>query len=552
MRPLQIRLEPIGLEGQQWQKQIVDVSLISNDRMINHQGDVLISSSGVAHTIEFEFKTSALRPTEIDISVLFSSNAFVRLFINDELIKTFEFPASQEPKQLVQHITENVTKWTEPSETSRLRLIISYYGQQATTTIFLGSGQAELGPEVSQKWIWSYAFQSLLFFALTWSCIVGFAIMILAHIQPLGDTFRFYAVLIAVLTWLAGVIGLPDIAKIPLRPILRRLYGKTRSSPASSSLLSRNRRVALLFSLFLSIVLVSSGVGVVIYCLTIHHYYSSLIHRALEESNQDARYAEICQALSLLPWRKEAQILFEKDAYGLRDLEDMRKFRKYIKKFATQQDVKQSIIRAPDADHLPLCLTKSKSTTFLSDPVVWYASIIIEGEDFEETSLMNEALSILTSRNDPLAQIQLANMKLDLLLVGTHPNFSEIDKAANELRERLEQNYTARGKHVYQAACDILAGYYLSICDRDAAAKWYGEELSARMHQSTDTGEPLWLRPPDKLMLFYMFALHWNMKGVGVSRANCLLEPRSCNPELTEDESCYFKAIFEEKLWVPN
>jgi hypothetical protein len=81
---------------------------------------------------------------------------------------------------------------------------------------------------------------------------------------------------------------------------------------------------------------------------------------------------------------------------------------------------------------------------------------------------------------------------------------------------------------------------------------WYDEELSARKRQITITGEPLWLRPPDKLMLFYMFASKWDMKGVGVRRAVCLLEPRKCDPNLTEAESCDFKSMFEEKLWTAN
>jgi hypothetical protein len=558
MKPSQRRLEPGGVDGDQWQRQFVDISFTSNDREMKYQGYVLVSLPGPAHTLEFEFKTSALRPAEIDIPLRFSSNASVGLFINDELIKTFEFPASQEPTLLIQHLTMNVTKWTEPRETSRLRLVISYNSQQATTTVLLGDARSELGPGVGQKWIWSYAFQSLLFFALAWSCIVGLAILILAHIQPLGDTFRFYAVLIAVLTWIAGVIGLPDVAKIPLRPMLRRLYSKTRSSSDASSLL-RSRRVVWLFSLFLSFVLVSCGVGVVVYCLSIRQYYSSLIHRALEESNKDARDITIRQALSLLPWRKEAQMFFESEAYKQRDAEDMSEFREYIRKFEMDQDVKQAIIKAPDSDHLPFCLTKSRSTAFLSDPVVWYANTIIEGEGFTETPLMNEAISLLTTRKDPVAQIQLRNMKLGQMLANEDVKDSELDNGANELRELLEQNYNSRGTHEYQAACDTLAGYYLRTCDPEAASKnlekaaeWYKKELSARKHQTSHNGEPLWLRPPDKLVLFYMFGSRWKMTGESATNARCLLDFNACKDPIEETKPCDFESTFDKELASPN
>lgn len=244
-------------------------------------------------------------------------------------------------------------------------------------------------------------------------------------------------------------------------------------------------------------------------------------------------------------------MLFESVAYQKRNGEDMGGFRAYISKFAKDPDVKQAMRKATDIDHLPFCLTKSTSTAFLSDPVVWYTSTIIEGEDFNETSLMNEAITILAARKDALAQIQLGNLRLYLALISK-PDFNKVDNAASNLREQLEQNYDLRGTHVYQAACDTLACYYLSICVRDQASKWFEEELSARKNQSALNREPLWLRPPEKLILFYMFASHWNMKGVGVSRALCILEPRDCNPKLKEDESCDFRSIFEERLWTPN
>ena len=544
-------MTPVGLESR-WQKQFIDISLRSSDREINYSGYVLTSLPAATHVIEFEFKTSALRPAEIVIPLLLSASASVRLLIDDELIETLEFPAAPDPAIVARHITKNITQWTEGHDTSQLRLVISYHGQQATATVFLGGTPAELGTKVTQKWTWSYSLQSLLFFALAWSCIIGLAILILAHIQPLGDTFRFYAVLVAVLTWIAGVIGLPDVAKIPLRPILRRLFGKTRGGSTAASLVGKNRRSIYLTSLFLFCIVLFSGAGAVVYCLSIRQYYTSLIRKALAEPEQKDRDAYIRQALSLLPWRKEAQILFERDASQLRNPDDMRGFRSYIRDFAMEPTVKQAIANAPDENHLPLSLTKSESTNYLSDPVVWYTSTIIEGEDFEKTELMHEAVSILTSRTDSLAQIQRANFKVDLLLTNEVPDFKAIDDAAGDLLKLLEDNYSSRGKHVYQAACDTLAGYYLSVCDRDAALYWYDEELSARKRQITLTGEPLWLRPPDKLMLFYMFASKWNMKGVGVRRAVCLLEPRKCNSELKEDESCDFKSIFEEKLWTGN
>ena len=545
-----MRIESVDFERDQWQKQLVDVRVSDGDRLIDYQGYVLTSTADTAHAITFAFKTSALRPAEIDLPLQFSARASVRLFVNDELIETLEFSQSHEPS-FIHHLIKDITRWTESRESSQLQLLISYFGQEATTTVLLGDQNSELQPKLLQKWSWPYSLQSLSFFAFAWSGIVGLAIILLAHLQPLGDTFRFYAVLFAVISWVAGVLGLPDAARIPLRSMLRRLYSKANSKSSRSSSFYKGRRVLWLVSLFLISVIVDSGAGAVVYCLSIRQYYSTLIHKALEESDPVAKQARIRQALSLLPWRKEAQMLFEREAYGLRDLEDMGNFRKYIREFALDQNVKQAIRNAPAEDQLPFCLTKSAGSTFLNDPVIWYASTIIEGEGDHEKQLMNEAISILATRKDPAAQIQLQKSELELVLANEEADDSEVDKKADALRKQLEQKYESRGTYVYQSACDTLAFYYLRNCDREMAAKWYGEELSARKHQSNES-EPRWLRPPDKLLLFYMFGSYWNMKGEGVGMASCLLQNGTCNPPVSEEDRCDFKPMFEERLRNPN
>ena len=544
-----MKIEAVDFEKDQWQKDLVEIKVTDGDRIIDYQGHVLIAVPDTAHEITFAVKTSALRPAEIDIPLQFPARASVRLFVNDELVETLEFSYSNDPSR-IHHLTKDITRWTESRQSSRVQLFISYFGEQATTTILLDAHNSQLEPKLIQKWSWAYGLQSLFFFAFAWSSIVGLAIILLAHLQPLGDTFRFYAVVIAVISWVAGVLGLPDAARIPLRSMLRSLYSRTNSKSSSSSFYNR-RRPLWLASLFLVSVLVGSGAGAVIYCLAIRQYYSSLIYQALDESDWGAKQTKIRQALRLLPWRKEAQMLFENQAYDMRKREDMENFRRTIREFARDQDVKQAITNAPDENHLPLCLTKSAGSTFLNDPVVWYASTIIEGEGFQEKQLMNEAVSILATRRDPVAQMQLQKTELELALANEAADDSEVDTKADALRKQLEQHYESRGTYVYQSACDTLGFYYLRNCDRELASKWYGEELSARDHQSSDT-EPRWLRPPDKLMLFYMFASYWNMNGEDVGMANCLLQNGTCNPPIDEQDRCDFKSMFEEKLRNPN
>ncbi|HWS88191.1 MAG TPA: hypothetical protein VN282_14570 [Pyrinomonadaceae bacterium] len=544
---------------------MVDLSLVGDDGPAPFQGYALIRSKGTTHALEFEFRTSALRPAEVRIPLLLSSSASVRMSVSDVYVKDFELPAPRGTARPLHYITENVTRLTESRETSRLRLVISYEGPAAaTTTVLLGDDQTEPRPEVIQRWVWAYALQSFLFFTMSWSCIVGVAVLLVAHLQPLGDKFCFYAVLTGVFTWLAGVCGLPDVAKIPLRPMLRRLYSKTRANSPARFLAGRRRR-ALLTALSLSFILITSGVGVVIYCLSIRQYYTTLVKRALRSSNEpESRLEDISRALTLLPRRKEAQMLFEREAHALRNPEQMDVFRAFIKKFAMRQDVKRAMAEAPDADHLPLCLTKSAGDSFLSDPVVWYASTIVEGEESHETPLMDEATSLLAARHDPEAQAQLLNLRLGQMLAdeaAAEEEKPEVDDLARGLGKLLVENYSGlRRKYVYQAACDTLAGYHLRRCDPEAnadgslkeAARWYKAGLDARKHQVSNDGEPIWLRPPEKLMLFYMFGTGWKLQGEVADEARCLLKTQDCKEPVEELEPCDFGPTFTKELWEPN
>lgn len=562
IKPSRSKLEPFDLDTATWHKQIVSVPFASDDRIVEYQGQALVCEPATAHFIDFQFRTTAIRPTEVSIPLLVSSSASVTLEVNDSPVTTFEMTVIE--PSLIRWIVLDVTRWTEPCVSCKLQLLISYHAAKGTTIIPLGN-EPKLQPEVLQKWNWLYALKSLAFFGIAWSSIIALAFLIVAHIQPLGETFHFYAIVVAVLTWVGGVIGLPDAARIPLRSTLRRLYGKTRSEPSADSWFKRKRRGLCLSIALVFCILVGYGTQIVIRCISIHYQYSRLIHRAMQETDSNVKANEIQQALILVPWRKEAQILFEGEAYETRNLEDMSGLREYDKRFANQQSIKQAIINTP-AD-LPFWLTRSESSTFLHDPVVWYASVIIETDD---KTLIKEAASILEKRTDPLAQIELWTIKLiivndEAIKVGENKVLSQAeleheleqirtkyDFAANELRWRLEQNkLSLRDTYVFQVGCDTLAGYYLDICDNESAKHWYWEEFSARQNQIALNGEQLWLRPPDKLVLFWMFATHWTNKGEGVKTARCLLEDRDC-PNPRGDSKCDFRSTFEDEFWKDN
>ena len=66
----------------------------------------------------------------------------------------------------------------------------------------------------------------------------------------------------------------------PTAANLAPTFCKTRGGSTAASLVGKNRRSIYLTSLFLCIVLFS-GAGAVVYCLSIRQYYTSLIRKAL-------------------------------------------------------------------------------------------------------------------------------------------------------------------------------------------------------------------------------------------------------------------------------
>jgi hypothetical protein len=349
----------------------------------------------------------------------------------------------------------------------------------------------------------------------------------LAHFDMFDEARRSYSAVVAGLLWLAGVLGIPDLAHIPIQRKLRQIYAATWSDSRAHSLWTRWRRGLAIVALLLLLFPMARAIVTIVECYSIHHDYTRLIRRGLQ---RDPRAMEdgILPALVLSPWRKEAQILFEQYAYGHRVRHDMNEFREVIWKFAQCEELKTAVTIAPLPDHLPVSL--SGPSEVLNDPVVWYTSIIVEAEGVHESKMLETAVSILERRKTGEAEIQLANFDLELNSEQDAEDAvvkQKADQLANVLKESSDKYV---GTHVFQAGCDTLAGYYLSCCDKDKAAYWYERELDARRGNRDD--KIRWHRPPGKLMLYHMFALRggsWRYsQAEAINWARCLLNNKEC------------------------
>jgi len=534
-------LDPFCLDANHWRREVIDSTFNTIDgRAIRYQGDALVSEAAQSHSLEFEFKTHTVSPAHLQIPLSVSVPATARLRANGQLVGTFDLAASNDQVPLLQSLAANVSNETEPHRISRLRLTLSYGQQTGRATILLGDDEGEQKPRVLQQWSLRYALQPLAFFILAWGTILGFAILVLVNIRSFGDTFRFYAVITMVAAWGCSVLGISDLAKVPFWSLLRKLYGRTR----------RYRAVSLA-ALALLFVLVSTGTATVIYCLRIRQNYSNLISKAMAMKDGSARDEIVISAFVLLPWRKEAQSLFESRASTFRN-DEMELFREHVRNFVTRSDVKQAVENASSYDDLPVYFDKNSDSAF-SDPVVWYAGLLPEADEDGQHSFTQMAVSILAKRQaDSDAEAKIFRTYLRLGFAQREKATSENERTQKERSERVIVNelsdllnqYTSyknvAATQTYQMGCDRLACYYIVHCQPKDASEWFGKELEARDRQQTASNMPLWQRPPEKLRLYHMFLAQKKVSETNVDEAEGLMDSEGiaekCRKAKTNDE----------------
>ena len=512
-------LEPVEIDDSLWDSVVLPVRTTKKNgvREVNPHEVIRASADCESHSIAFELKSGAFHQSQVQLSLWASTNASVKLYINDRFVKTFEYTHSPNPVPQLQTISTDVTKWVEEKKSSTMRLLISYGGQKGKVFLLSDRYLTDFEPKLVLKFSPTYFFKSAAFISLSWLAILSVAVIILARIQILGDSFRFYAVLTTILLWLAGLIGLSDLAKIPVQSGMRRIWSKTRSdeNPITAAGTPRRgfvgwfmrwRRALTLMLLFLVSLPTVYYAGQIISGMVIRHYYTSLINRAVEGSNQDEY---IRRAFVLVPWRKEAQILFERCAWSRRDPADNNSaFRKYVRDFVNNKEVRSAVEAVQRDKSYPFFVRAENSSAF-NDPVLWYASLLPEAEVPGETTTRTQAISYLSAPDqqmNPEAKIQHASLSMELLQ-SQKDKQTEYKESMEKLHHLLlnsnSNNVTA--SFPYQIGCDTLASYYLQNSNATEANKWFRKVIQARKRQRTLTSDPIWHRPPEKLMLYYMF-----------------------------------------------
>jgi hypothetical protein len=497
------RLELATYDVHHWQVQNIFTAATIEGQQVAYQGDALVSIEEQGHTVEFKTETLSYRPAEIDIPISVTSNASVELSVNGVVVETIALTAQQpEPPLFVHRLKKDITEWTEPQTESRIRLEISYLGARGKTTILLDNDQPTQRPQLLQPWLQPYAIKALLYTILTWGSLLGLMIFIIANTKSfISDVVRFWSAVITVLIWFSGMFGFTDLVKIPIRKGIRWFYGETKAH--------RGYWLAALSVIF---ILASIGVGTVVYCSYIRYRYTKLINNTLEQKSDDL----LRRAFIQQPWRKEAQIIFE--AYSASTAVTTGDFRNYVRNFISDPEVKRTIEGEMLRKSVPYCLAIDGASAY-NDPVVWFASILPEGEEEEEKVWKTEAIRILSSRDGPLdVEARMLKVILELAITKDDKQTTELEQ---KLRKLLSENSTPRGEalHTYQVAWDTLAQLSIKKCSlaktqnlpetvqssvNDAIADFL-RVIEIRSRQTQGNNEILWHRPPSKLALFQLF-----------------------------------------------
>jgi hypothetical protein len=402
---------------------------------------------------------------------------------------------------------QNLSRWTEACGAVDIQLRFSSYGQPRAPIVLLSEEQPHCKPALIQRWTAAHALTAASFFVLAWTTILLLAVVLLAYVPIQSDSFRIFGVVITSATWIAGLLGITDLARIPVRAWIRQLFGATH--PEMGGVLQRHRRF-IAISVLAAVFLLSASVAqLVIRGYWIRLQYTSLIFNGTNDIDP------AIEALKLVPWRTEAPILLERAAWEIRSAggpQQENRFRSIAERLA-DSNVDEVMRGVASSNQRPFYLDGSPPV--VSNPIAWYASFIIEGEGFNDDKLVNKAMALLRSSADKNTESKLV---LDRLDSANELNGKVQSKKVKDFESWLDDSdfpSALLSTHSYLAACDFLFGYHLLGCEKTDATTWLAAELSARSQHNGDS-EILWLRPPEKFNAYYMFALNGYLTNAGV------------------------------------
>ena len=236
-------------------------------------------------------------------------------------------------------------------------------------------------------------------------------------------------------------------------------------------------------------------------------YRRHLFTRGVEEARDGSN---VRAPFLMFPWRREGQLLIEREAYLFRS-RDNKKLRAHLIPLVNDEAFRRAALSPRSAYQRDA----RDDDRMVSDPAIWYASLLLESG---QADARKRVLNILRDRKEDEAVIQRMMIELN--------QSKGDDGVAARLEDALENRTKGKMKYsfLYQqgweglAAAAILRANQRRIkcgpqCpesdriamerDLDAAASDFQRVLDVRA-EALSSEDTRWLRPPQKLTAYQL------------------------------------------------
>ena len=468
-----------GFKENEWRHEVIRSTFtLPNGETDEYEGEVLVSKSGhQGRLLTGEVKSSTLRPASLSIPVSVSEPVRLVISCNNNQVWSGVLEGRQ-PNPLLYSLVVDITKEKESVNTSEINFRFIFTETPGTVCIPLQHAQYGKPALIERRQL-SYSWLSACFHILAWGTLLNTLVVALSASRLFADPR--IAASTALISSIAGYFGLRGTSILKVKDRIRSLYGAVRG-PKGRVVMS-----ALAIALLIS----STASGMCLYGAWRRVDYTKHITDYLNMKAPDPMLLR--EAFIREPWRPEAQILIEQTAYVLRA--DRESLRAYIRKFIDDPAVQNAVDRAGVS--APYYLKRESPTT--SDPTLWFAGILPEGDDETEWQRYDSALARLKGREGCASELQY-------LVLSIPRNTDEAAmrtglKALQALEEKCERSDVS--SHGIQLALDLLGQDQIRESNQAAAVNTFQKLLRIRQRAIRTAGLP-W-RVPEKLVLFHMF-----------------------------------------------
>ena len=460
-------------------------SLWEGGRLFDFRGEVLSSiPDGDTPVLDALIVSSAIRPAFLSVPVAFTCAGTIEIQIDGVLAATATVPTPPPGEPIFKRILIDLSSWLAGRKNSRLRIVFRFAERGGTATVFVDSSEPSLSITLEQPWLCSHVAYAVTFLALQWITMFAILIIVAANIPWFNEEWESYAFLGTAVIWLASVLGIADLAKLPIKQLVRQVLGWS----------LKNRRLASLILGGLAFLSVAATVPIV-YCVTTRARYARLIEEYSLDMNDPAPLAD---AFALVPWRTEARFLIERHAWLLRRDKGHDPFRSYVRSFVLSRQAAEALTRIGTRSH---CFCVYHVDKNVIGPVEWFASMMPEGDREGEDKLCRQAIDLLKRTPGTQSEILRRTMEFD---IATDKNST--DRALSRIQTLLrEPEEEAREDEFFQVGADHLAQADLADCSQNEALDWFKTILEIRMRARKGDHAIEWLRPPEKLLIYYMY-----------------------------------------------